>query len=408
MLKRFLLEKVGITGKDFFTVFFLLFNAFTWWYATLVMMDDLAKRDLVIWTIYYVALIGSGLISSVLSYKVQRINFLYVWIFLGTATSSLPAILGSVATHAVWIVSLLWGLSFGLGIPSCISYFADCTQIENRGRVGGSIYLAIILSLPFFVALFGMANLMVNSMISVVWRGFGLILFFLLKPKEKIDVKKRKNPSFVSIFHERSFILYVIPWVMFCLVNRLEEPILRNFFEADFYTFMIMTESILGSLFAFIGGVLSDFIGRKRMIIYGFVTLGLAYAFIGIAPDMRISWYFYSIIDGIAWGIFMVIFVLVLWGDLSSLAVREKYYVIGSIPFLLTDLMQLFLTPYAELIPASAAFSLASLFLFVAVLPLMYASETLPEKKIELRKLRKYAEKAKKVKEKFVEKSAED
>jgi hypothetical protein len=44
---------------------------------------------------------------------------------------------------------------------------------------------------------------------------------------------------------------------------------------------------------------------------------------------------------------------------------------------------------------------LASFFLFVAVLPLIYAPETLPEKKMELRRLRSFAEEARKAKEKY-------
>jgi len=47
---------------------------------------------------------------------------------------------------------------------------------------------------------------------------------------------------------------------------------------------------------------------------------------------------------------------------------------------------------------------LASVFLFLAVLPLLYAPETLPEKKIRLRQLRKYMAAAKKVKEKYTKK----
>jgi hypothetical protein len=56
---------------------------------------------------------------------------------------------------------------------------------------------------------------------------------------------------------------------------------------------------------------------------------------------------------------------------------------------------------FVEQISLYAAFSLASFFLFVAVMPLMFAPETLPEKKIELRRLRKFAEDAKKAKEKY-------
>ncbi len=50
---------------------------------------------------------------------------------------------------------------------------------------------------------------------------------------------------------------------------------------------------------------------------------------------------------------------------------------------------------------ATTAFSLASFFLFVAVLPLMYANETLSEKRVKEMELKSYLEKAKKVKDKY-------
>ena len=72
---------------------------------------------------------------------------------------------------------------------------------------------------------------------------------------------------------------------------------------------------------------------------------------------------------------------------------------------MISSYISVVVAPYVEVISISAAFSLASFFLFLAVLPLMYAPETLPEKKIELRRLRKYVEGARKVKEKHEGKS---
>ena len=89
-------------------------------------------------------------------------------------------------------------------------------------------------------------------------------------------------------------------------------------------------------------------------------------------------------------------------GDLSQFSTREKYYIIGVAPYFLSDIIQLPLIPSVMLIPETSSFSLASFFLFLAVFPLLYAPETLPERKIELRRLSKYAEEAKKVKEKYV------
>ena len=156
-----------------------------------------------------------------------------------------------------------------------------------------------------------------------------------------------------------------------------------------------MISPLIVSFFALIAGQLSDWIGRKRMVLYGFVALGIAYAIIGIAPGTLFSWYFFITIESISWGIFFVTFILVLWGDLSRSGTREKYYAIGAAPFFLSDIVRLLSAPFITLIPMTSAFSLASIFLFLAVLPLLYAPETLPERKIELRKLRKYVEKAK-------------
>jgi hypothetical protein len=98
-------------------------------------------------------------------------------------------------------------------------------------------------------------------------------------------------------------------------------------------------------------------------------------------------------------------FVLIIWGDLSEHGSRAKYYAIGSAPFFLSFIIpELFTQSIIEDIALNAAFSMAALFLFVAFLPLVFAPETLPEKKMELRRLKSFAEQAKKEREKFEQK----
>jgi uncharacterized membrane protein len=63
-------------------------------------------------------------------------------------------------------------------------------------------------------------------------------------------------------------------------------------------------------------------------------------------------------------------------------------------PFLISSFISILVYPFASNIPVSTSFPLASFFLFIAVLPLIYAPETMSEKTIKDRDLKSYAEKA--------------
>jgi MFS family permease len=401
LLRKQWLEPAGISRKEFFTVFILLFNSFTWFYMTILTVDSIIKDTnmaLTIWTIYYMAIVSSSLVGSILANKIKRLNILYFWMALGTVTSLSPILTKDIFILYTSIPSLLLGVSVGLGMPSSLSYFADSTLVENRGRVSGIIFLvtnlgAFPLAVPFMIF-----DLTLSSLTLAVWRALGLILFLFFRPKDKHEDKpeKRRQVSYARIFHNKSFILYLIPWTMFTFIDRLGRGLFGRGLE----------EAVIGSISALIGGFLADNMGRKRVVVYGFILLGISYGVIGIAPNMLLSRYLYLVMDGFAAGTLWVTCILILWGDLSQPGMREKYYVIGNIPFFLTSLVPIFLSPYITLIPLSAAFSIASFFLFLAVLPLMYAPETLPERKIRLRQLRSYVEAAKKVREKYLKKNA--
>jgi len=395
----------SIIQKDLFTAFFLLFNAFSWWYVIPLIIERILgdlqvtyTQNTVIWVVYYSAIIGSSLVGSILSSKISRLKFLYFWTILGAISTSLPPFFsGFMVTHAM-LISILLGASFGLGMPSCLAYFADCTHIENRGRMSGITFLVTNLSAPLFAISFGMFDLKTISLVFAGWRAFGLVVF-LLKPKEITLSEINKKSSFGSILKNKSFALYFTAWLMFNLIDNFEMPILDHIF-GDFQ--YILVAPVIGSFFTLIAGLLCDQIGRKRVVLYGFVTMGIAYAIIGIAPKALLPWYFFLTAESISWSIFFVTFILALWGDLSEPGNREKYYVIGEAPFFFAEIVGVLSAPYAALIPETSAFSLASFFLFLAVLPLLYAPETLPERKIELRRLRKYVEKAKKLQQEYV------
>lgn len=386
--------------------FFLLFNTLTWFYmSSTTIRDNIlgglqepTTRVIIGWTVYCVAIVGSGIFGSILSHKLRTSRLLYSWVLLGVLSSLLPIWFNSTDVTSTSIISLFLGFSFGLGMPALLTSFADYTSVGNRGRSAGIIFLAINLGAPIFAVFVNIFDLTTISIISAAWRGLPLILLSYLKTPAR-TVEARKTVSFLSIFQHKAFILYFVAWLLFLSVDNFEKLLLGSFLEADFYSSMLLLEAIIGSVFGLVGGWLCDFIGRKRVVIYGFVTLGLAYAVVSIAPT-TVFWYLYFVVDGISWGMLSLVFIFVLWGDLSQHGGREKYYAIGSIPYFLVPLIRVFVPPLV-MPPTNLAFSLASFFLFVAVLSLIYAPETLPEKKMKLREFRKYMEKAKKVKEKY-------
>jgi len=404
MLNPRWLAGLGIDRRQFVVVFTLLFNVFTWYYITLMIIENIpldASITSAFRTVFYLAAIGSGLAGSLLSERIRRLRLFYLWMSMGVASSLMLASLEGATIAYISIAFVILGVSFGLGIPSCLAYLADSTSVENRGRVSAVIFLFVNLcAFPLAIVL-STLDLSIYFVVLVLWRGLGLAVFALLRPDEKTLEKTSKSTTFLRILHDRSFLLYFVPWLMFNTIDSLEKALLKDFFGSEFHRLIITLSPVIASFSILLGGLLSDRIGRKRVVVYGFVSLGVAYAIIGIAPLLQLAWSFYLVVDAIATGILWITFILILWGDLSLHSGREKYYVVGSLPFLATASIPLSVMPLSNVLPAGTAFSIASFFLFLAVVPLMYAPETLPQKNIELRRLKGYIEQARKLTDRY-------
>ena len=396
------LSKLGITARSAVANIVLISNAFTWYSFAFSILKGLIKEAaLLMWSIHFVGATFSAIVGARLSDKVRkRMTFLEFWIIFGIISSLILMLVNSASGLDVFAISLLFGVSFGLGIPASMGCFADCTSVENRGKLGGLILCVDGLG-SLLLGITAVDNFILQALTLAIWRGCGLILFLMTKPSQE-NAKKTRSVHFKSILGQRPFILYFVPWIMFSLVNYLSLPIQFNILGSNLVNSLGAIENVLVGVFSVVGGFLSDIIGRKRITIFGFIGLGFGYAVLGIYPENLLSWYFYTLVDGIAWGIFSVIFIIIVWGDLSYGASSDKYYAIGGLPFFISNFLRLVIGSYvAETVSVYAIFSLTAFFLFLAVIPLMYAPETLPEKRIRERELKGYIEKAKKVKEKY-------
>ena len=383
----------------------LVANTFVWYITTYAVFNTIVNglhiletEKLSLFAIYYVGIAVTAIPGSKFLAR-ARTKSLSLWLFMGAIATLLLATFSSDSILTDALIAFFFGASIGIGLPSCLSYFADSTSVENRGFVGGIIWSTVGFTVLIFVFLISMLGQWEAIIALTMWRLLGGICFPVLNRKHTKPATQ-KSPSYLELIRKRAILLYLFPWVMFSLINFAEAPILENVFGAESFAFVQFIEFAFIGIFAIVGGVVADFAGRKRVVIAGFIMLGIEYAALSAFSSSPVVFYLFLTLDGITWGLLVSVFFMTLWGDLGENYEKEKYYTLGGLPFILAAFLSVLIKPYASAISPTAAFSFASFFLFLAVIPLMYAPETLPEKHIKERELKNYIEKAQKAKEK--------
>jgi len=376
----------------------LVANALVWYASILVVLENNLgmvgakswldqSSQVVVWSLHFALLIFSALVGAKIARRIDRMKFLTVWMALNVISSL--TIFGLGYTNFIVTAALVsfYAVSFGLGMPICMSLFSDSIPVENRGRTSGIIMLISGIGILAFAD--APLNFFDIGIALSIWRLCSLVIFLAVRPSLKVEPKKAPA-SFKNVLGQRSFIAYYIPWVLFSCVNFLV-PLTPT--QPTHATLLIQT--IFLAIFSVVGGFLLDSVGRKRIAITGFIMLGLAAAANGFGQPTPLSIYFSSIFEGAAWGLLLVLFILTLWSDLSGYLPSEKYYAVGVAPFFASMLIGVTFGNWIILkLSNTPLFTFAAFFLFVAVLPLFYETENLPEVVIKGRDIKSYTEKA--------------
>lgn len=398
--------------REFWPAFIIVVNTIVWYalnynvLSSIIQETQSLQKD-VFFLGYYLAIAFSAIIGAVLLPRAKKAG-LILWMVFGAIMSLVMTTIPSNGDLINGVIFILSGTSIGIGLPSALAFFAHRTHIERRGFLGGISWTAIGFAILGFFFVIGIFGTTLGLLTLSIWRFLGLGLFLLLDREGQVAQPiNLRNDSYRHILGRRDVLLYLLPWIMFSIINFLEAPIIDNLMGELAVTFSFVEFAITG-IFAILGGMFADRIGRKRVVIAGFVLLGMGYAMLSLFfgnPSLWYLWYLYTVLDGATWGMFAAVFFMALWGDLSLESRKEKYYVLGGLPYLLSGFLPIMIEPYVGLIQPVMAFSLASFFLFIAVLPLIYAPETLPEKHIKDKELKTYIEKAQKMVNKDQEKN---
>ena len=391
-------------------MFMLIVNSFSWYFPLFFVLTDAVEKMqlgylqlLLIFGLHYIATAVFAFLGNLLAERYGSNRLLSLWLFIGVVASASMLLLNPAQADLLYFISFCLGIALGLGFPSCLAFFADNSIGENRGLFGGFTFAITFLGIFLVGFVTTLTDFTTSILVFTFWRLIGLLFFLYLRPEEK---NKQKKMPYSGILRQKSLILYLIPWIMFCMINFFQAPFfvtqLQKYYLGTDLSYMISISEIgIGGISALVGGYLSDIIGRKRLIIVAYVIMGIGYAILTFSSIIPVVFYIYMLLDGIAWGIFMLMFFLIIWGDIAGEYLKSRYYLIGNLPFILSSYITTIVTPYSGTIPLFTSFSLASFFLFLAIIPLIYAPETLPEKQIKDRELKGYIEKAQKIKEKY-------
>ncbi len=380
--------KLGSESKDVLVGTFLVANAFVWYLSAFsFLQEDFAGNSLLyVISVNILCLILTAFFVTLLMNRFkQRLVFLRYWILAGLLFSVSYAFLDLTNLSSSMIASGLLGFYFGLGMPICMGYFAASSKPENRAKSAAVIILMIGLGFPILTAI-GTSQGFFIAVALTVWRLLALVSIYVFNPLEK-TAEAKHSVSYRSVIGNKTFLLYLIPWFMFVLINELAMQINSDYFNKlsqAFSSNYLIIENVLSGISAVVCGFLADKKGRKKIALFGFALLGIGYAALGLfntGNSAFVAAWFYVCADGIAWGAFSMLFLVTIWGDIAQEKNSEKYYFIGVLPYLISNLTGLTLESFiSNNIVEGTVFSFASFFLFIAILPLAYAPETLSER----------------------------
>ena len=403
MVFGFLTHGFEIPSKKLLALILLFFPSFLWFF----LFDQFFRTVIesvttnLVWiylgiALFYISMFSFAIVGSMLSEKWRRRRLLEFSIFFGVIATASFAVFQELIFFLFF--GVLAGASWGFGFPSSLAFLADSTKVDERARVSGALILITFIMIIFTIGIMTMLQLglMEYLFIIIILRAISSFAL-LIDPCERIACKERGG--WMNILNTQAFQLYFISWLMFSLAggifNLIELP--SSIIEQVSESVGIVAQYLGVILSALISGFASDSFGRKKVLIFGLITLGISYALFSIASS-PLTFLLTKLVYGSAWGIILVVYSLTVIGDLAHTCSKEKFYAIGVVVPLVVFMVFFTLEGAFSLsISPSLTSSILSMILFLAVIPLLYAPETLPREKIRARKFKKYLKKVKKV-----------
>jgi MFS family permease len=386
-------NSILITKRGFLINAIFFFNFFTLYFfiSFHIPQQVIPSVDnrLVAQTLLQLTIATTSLLTSFFINRINKLRLIYV---SSIAISITTVLLFCVSNEVLKIAIILaTGIFFSTAMLASFTYFWNLTVPEERGRVAGLIGSV---SLPFYFIvdyLVAPALDFLGTAVLGIILSSGPIVIILLRPEKTVFTAKKAERG--NYPEKRTVILYSIPWILFSLINStLAKNISLNILQqisSSFYLSLIILQGI-GAIFgATCGGIIADFFGRRLSLAFSLTLYGISSALAGLTKVTEILTIVY-VANGLSWGILLILYTFVVWGDLANKENCAKMYSIGLITLYLTIGVGFLPTPISQ-IPLIVSSLASCLLIFLSNMPLVLAPELLSSDFRERMKLKLYA-----------------
>ncbi len=396
MITEYFKVGIQIDRRNFLAIFlfyFTIYNCYYVFFHTLKLILEIGSpENNLIFAVFYFSIAFSTLLVGCLNKRIHSVRIIYAW------ATIMPILVICLLffSDLYPIITILSGILIGIVSWAYSIHFINETLIEERGRLAG-----IITGLSLFVTplLLLLANNILNGLIICIILTLCTFISKFLKIPEKKEIVKTDNRH-LSKTDRKSFILLIVSLFLLYFDNVTFVNVMTSYLFDYFIQFQLIA-GLLQMLFISIGaisfGALVDWVGRKNILVITFSLFGIGTCFSGLYPTAY-SFLILSAIVGFCWGVFLNMFLLVIWGEIlnGEKSGLKMSFGIGLSIYHFASGVGLLIIPFLQISLFEAAI-LNAVTIFSSIIMLSYVKETLPAGKASEMKRRLYYERIKKI-----------
>jgi hypothetical protein len=377
-------------------VHFIMFTCFFFFYYTIIYRILPAAGFGSLTTILQTAFLFTIVITLlVVSRLNNNLGKRHITVFSLATLVSLPFLIVTNAFFYELFFIILIGVFFGIAQLAAYTLFWKMTGSLNRSRIAGVIgFLGLICYFILYFISSDILDFTGNIALCILLFACTTIVgFFALN-----TVGDNSAISKAVYFPERrTIILYAAPWVLFALLNvTLSKNIsgTTSATNSSLYLVLFSSQIIGGICGALIGGYSADRAGRRQTLVSSVALYGVSITLRGFTDNTG-ALFFSFIGEGLTWGIFLILYIFVIWGDLCNTKNITRTYAIGLVAFYATAGIGV-LNLFSDISVVDSTL-ISCILIFSAIFPIVLAPELLTSEAQEKSKLKKYIETVRKV-----------